>query len=237
MRIKVDQEVPQQYSPSVFSRMLRSITQQLNLLSEGFVQAATNAATAAPTTGTYQKGDFVRSSSTTKLGTTGSRYIIVGWICTVAGTPGTWEEVHVLTEDITFTAAATQAEEEAASSTSVYTSPGRQKFHPGVAKAWVNFDGTGTIASRASHNVSSLTDNGVGDWTVNFTTAFSSANYCAVASANGRAAGGKFMLTPDTYTLATGSVRISWGGTANAGVVGYAPDDTAVVMIACFGDQ
>jgi hypothetical protein len=45
-------------------------------------------------------------------------------------------------------------------------------------KTWVNFNGTGTPAIRASLNVSSITDNGTGDYTVNFTTAISDANYC-----------------------------------------------------------
>ncbi len=48
---------------------------------------------------------------------------------------------------------------------------------PGTAKAWVNFNGTGTVAIRASYNVSSITDNGTGDYTVNFTTAMVDANY------------------------------------------------------------
>ncbi|MEY3931099.1 MAG: hypothetical protein RLZZ516_2809 [Cyanobacteriota bacterium] len=47
-----------------------------------------------------------------------------------------------------------------------------------LCRAWVNFDGTGTVAIRASYNVSSITDNGVGDYTVNFTTAMPDANYC-----------------------------------------------------------
>jgi hypothetical protein len=47
------------------------------------------------------------------------------------------------------------------------------------ARAWVNFNGTGTVAIRASGNVSSITDNGTGDYTVNFTTAMSDANYAA----------------------------------------------------------
>jgi hypothetical protein len=47
-------------------------------------------------------------------------------------------------------------------------------------KAWVNFNGTGTPAIRASLNVSSLTDNGVGDFTINFTTALSDVNYAPV---------------------------------------------------------
>ncbi len=47
-------------------------------------------------------------------------------------------------------------------------------------KAWVNFNGTGTVAIRASMNVSSITDNGTGSYTVNFTTALADANYCPV---------------------------------------------------------
>lgn len=46
-----------------------------------------------------------------------------------------------------------------------------------AARAWVNFNGTGTVAIRASGNVSSITDNGAGDYTVNFTTAMPDANY------------------------------------------------------------
>jgi hypothetical protein len=44
-------------------------------------------------------------------------------------------------------------------------------------RAWVNFNGTGTVAIRASGNVTSITDNGTGDYTVNFTTAMTDANY------------------------------------------------------------
>jgi hypothetical protein len=51
-----------------------------------------------------------------------------------------------------------------------------------ACRAWVNFNGTGTVAIRASGNVSSITDNGVGDYTVNFTTAMPDANYCFQAN-------------------------------------------------------
>jgi len=51
-------------------------------------------------------------------------------------------------------------------------------------RSWVNFNGTGTVAIRASGNVSSITDNGEGDYTVNFTTAMPDANYAALATAN-----------------------------------------------------
>jgi hypothetical protein len=49
-------------------------------------------------------------------------------------------------------------------------------------RAWVNFNGTGTVAIRASGNVSSITDNGTGDYTVNFTNAMSDVNYALAGS-------------------------------------------------------
>ena len=51
-------------------------------------------------------------------------------------------------------------------------------------RAWVNFNGTGTVAIRGSANVTSITDNGVGDYTVNLTTAMPDTNYCGVALPN-----------------------------------------------------
>jgi hypothetical protein len=48
-------------------------------------------------------------------------------------------------------------------------------------RAWVNFNGTGTVAIRASYNVTSITDNGTGDYTLNFTTALPDANYSVTA--------------------------------------------------------
>jgi hypothetical protein len=65
------------------------------------------------------------------------------------------------------------------------------------AKAWVNFNGTGTPAIRASYNVSSITDNGTGDYTVNFTNAFADANYSSVF-------GGQYGSGPGTYTSLVG---------------------------------
>jgi len=50
------------------------------------------------------------------------------------------------------------------------------------ARAWVNFNGTGTVAIRASGNVTSITDHGTGDYSVNFTIALPDANYSAVLS-------------------------------------------------------
>ena len=58
-------------------------------------------------------------------------------------------------------------------------------------RAWVNFNGTSTVAIRASGNVSSITDNGTGDYTVNFTTAMPDTNYCAVTTCSRTVEGGQ----------------------------------------------
>jgi hypothetical protein len=57
------------------------------------------------------------------------------------------------------------------------------RLSPGHARAWVVFNGSGTVSIIASHNVTSITDRGTGRYTVNFTTAFGSSGYCYVAAA------------------------------------------------------
>ena len=69
----------------------------------------------------------------------------------------------------------------------------------GLCKAWVNFNGTGVVAIRASYNVSSITDNTTGDYTVNFATALTDANYAVAWSFGGT--GGA--LTGRTYEDST----------------------------------
>jgi len=56
------------------------------------------------------------------------------------------------------------------------------QLQQGLAKVWVNFNGTGTIAIRDSLSASGLVDNGTGNYTVNFTNAMSSANFSALAT-------------------------------------------------------
>jgi hypothetical protein len=69
-----------------------------------------------------------------------------------------------------------------------------------ACRAWVNFNGTGTVAIRASGNVSSITDLGVGQYQINFTTAMPDANYSALASSQ---------QTTSTAALVTWAPRIS----------------------------
>jgi hypothetical protein len=99
----------------------------------------------------------------------------------------------------------------------------------GSAKAWVNFNGTGTVAIRASFNVSSITDNGTGKYTVNFTTAMPDTNYCPVV-------GGDFnqgstldngIYLPSNFLFATGTLQI--GVTASNGA--YSDIDTVLLAI------
>ena len=78
-------------------------------------------------------------------------------------------------------------------------------------RAWVNFNGTSTVAIRGSGNVTSITDNGTGDYTVNFTTAMPDVNYSAQVSAgrnpNGVGGGERVSFNyVDNYT--TSSVRV-----------------------------
>ena len=68
------------------------------------------------------------------------------------------------------------------------------------ARAWVNFNGLGVVAIRASGNVSSITDNGVGDYTVNFTTALPDVNYSVAGSVAFSVAGFMGMLGIETRT-------------------------------------
>jgi hypothetical protein len=77
-----------------------------------------------------------------------------------------------------------------------------------AARAWVNFNGTGTVAIRASGNVSSITDNGTGDYTVNFTTAMPDANYSFAINAN-RSAREIGLITGAAAAPSTSSLRFN----------------------------
>lgn len=82
-----------------------------------------------------------------------------------------------------------------------------------TAKAWVSFNGTGTVAIRSQGNVGSITDNGTGDYTVNFTNALTDANYSTVVS-NSVTAGYGSMVTGNIASNRTGAV-IQAPGTTN----------------------
>ena len=98
-------------------------------------------------------------------------------------------------------------------------------------RAWVNFNGTGTVAIRASGNVSSITDNGTGDYTVNFTTAMPDANYSTVGSnGSGTAGNDEFTLTTNYNAAPTTSATRVGSNRANSG----AATDVAWISVAIF---
>ena len=78
----------------------------------------------------------------------------------------------------------------------------------GTPKVWVNFKGTGVVAVRASFNVSSITDNGAGDYTINFATALVDANYAVVASADTE------ICVPDTASASSVNILNLFGADA-----------------------
>lgn len=88
MRVNTDARLPQADDMRALKNRLyelhRDVATQLNAISEGSLQGASNAATAAPTSGAYAVGDFVRNSAPAELGTAGAKYLVLGWMCVTA---------------------------------------------------------------------------------------------------------------------------------------------------------
>jgi hypothetical protein len=99
----------------------------------------------------------------------------------------------------------------------------------GAAKAWVNFNGTGTVAIRAAFNVSSITDNGTGDYTVNFTTAMVDTNYSAVSVPSNNVVTGSICTTFIAQTYSTTQARLQTQLTITGGM-----QDPIIVSVAVF---
>ena len=99
--------------------------------------------------------------------------------------------------------------------------------HQGSCKAWVNLNGTGTIAIRDSFNVSSIDDLGIGHYRANFTTAMANTDFCAIATS-----GDTFNRFAEVHTYATTSIRVM-------NVIGslLTTADCLYMNVAVFGDQ
>lgn len=133
------------------------------------------------------------------------------------------------------TSLATQAEMETGTATDKLVTPGVVAFHPGTAKAWCVFDGTVgvgaiTVPAAQKYNITSVTKNGGGDYTIVVTTAFSTAQYACIAMAS-NSTNPVFcfvaVATTPTATTIRVNVRDDTGTAANS-------DRVSVVM---FGDQ
>jgi len=99
-----------------------------------------------------------------------------------------------------------------------------------IVKAWVCFDGD-PLAIRDSFNVSSITDVGVGTWTVNWDTDFANASYAVVAGGSASSGGGDYMQTQNTNTV-VGSTPV-YAYTSGGGST-WDPNYVSIVAI---GDQ
>jgi len=107
----------------------------------------------------------------------------------------------------------------------------------GLCKAWVNFNGTSTVAIRASYNVSSITDNGVGDYTVNFATPLADANYVPLLTTSTLSAGSTVRLalvkgaaTTGASNKTTSACTIQTGSSGTSATL----DDMAEINVAIF---
>jgi len=104
----------------------------------------------------------------------------------------------------------------------------------GLAQAWVNFNGTGTVAIRASFNVSSITDNGTGSYTTNFTNAMTDANYAVACCLRPDGGSGRF----DTAIINGGTAPTTSAVRINTGISSYGVDnyniDELIVCVTIF---
>jgi len=103
-----------------------------------------------------------------------------------------------------------------------------------TCRAWVNFNGTGTVAIRASGNVSSITDNGTGDYTVNFTTAMPDVNYAPNAICSQSSGSGFNAMSVSIVSLTASSARLISSSNWISGVSNGAPFDPTVVSATIF---
>ena len=99
-----------------------------------------------------------------------------------------------------------------------------------IIKGWVCFGGA-TVAIKDSFNVSSITDNGVGSWDVNWNTDFANANYAVVAGGSANSGGGDYIQTQNTSM--TAAISKVYAYTSGGGTT-WDPNYVSVVAI---GDQ
>jgi len=101
-----------------------------------------------------------------------------------------------------------------------------------ACRAWVNFNGTGTVSIRDSGNVSSITDSGTGEYRVNFGAAFPDANFSAVA-AIGDGSGSEFSESVQIDSVFTGSLRLNIAWDSSSGAT-YQRQDASKINVVVF---
>ncbi|HEX5509831.1 MAG TPA: hypothetical protein VFX37_15125 [Pseudolabrys sp.] len=135
---------------------------------------------------------------------------------------------------------AAKSDQTTATSTTLPVSPGVQQYHPSASKAWASFKYNGSaIVINDSNNISSITRNSVGDYTVNFTTAFANSGYVVIGTTTnyGGTAPGVITLVSSNSTAAptlksTTQVRLCAMASTNSTLTDFGEID-----IAFFGTQ
>jgi hypothetical protein len=201
----------------------------------GSLQLATNSGTTAVTIDTSQNVGIGTSSPDEKLDVNGNIawgnqsangriYSDVNWGCIIQASKSS----PVVADFLFLNSAGTEQMRIDTSSNFRFNSGYGSVATAYGCRAWVNFNGTGTVAIRASGNVTSITDNNTGLYTINLTTAMPDANYCSTISA-GSGAGASGDGTSYRNNIAAGSFQVE---TFNAG--GTAAVDYAYVGVAVF---
>lgn len=105
-----------------------------------------------------------------------------------------------------------------------------------TAKAWVNFNGTGTVAIRASGNVSSITDIGTGYYLINLTNAITDTNYCILATTGNDSTGNGAARKTATNSVQQGPTTTTFGITSFYDGAGYnrTSEDSPYLFVAIF---
>jgi hypothetical protein len=141
-----------------------------------------------------------------------------------------------LADDYTFTGTVAGAGLAEADIKTLFNASGSAPVY--ACRAWVNFNGTGAVAIRGSGNVTSITDNGTGLYTVNYTTALPDANYTVVTCNNTNDGGSDHRQQlyvngsgGNVYSLATTSVQLEF---TTVGTNGYNRQDSAMIAIGIF---
>jgi hypothetical protein len=200
----------------------------------GVLQLATNNGTTAVTITTGQNVGIGVTATTQKLWVESGRVGLtnaykLGW----HSNPSAADLNNYITGDdsTNYVAIGTGAVERMriASDGTISTTIGSTLYGAYSARAWVNFNGTGTVAIRQSRNVSSITDNNTGDYTVNLTTAMPDGEYSAVSSGGTGGNNIRMCSCSPVSTTSTSQIRVI-GITSGAGSL----IDLEVVSVAIF---
>ncbi len=125
-----------------------------------------------------------------------------------------------------------QSDQETGTSTTTLVTPGRQHYHPGADKGNISFNGTGTIATRFSYNVTGLTDGGTGTFSIDWITDFSSTDYGFTFGGRSATSSDAVVWGQNTNAPAAGTLYL-YAGTGSTGALA----DFNYVCVRAFGDQ